>query len=38
MELNPDYIKENLSEIGKIEIIKTVNKGKNNRRMYFILK
>lgn len=27
-----------LSEIGKIEIIKTVNKGKNNRRMYFILK
>lgn len=28
----------NLSEIGKIEITKTVNKGKNNRRMYFILK
>ncbi len=27
-----------LSEIGKIEIIKTVNKGKNNRRMYFMLK
>ncbi|MHA2282409.1 MAG: alanine--tRNA ligase-related protein [Promethearchaeota archaeon] len=27
-----------LSEIGKIEIIKTVNKGKNNRRMYFVLK
>lgn len=27
-----------LSEIGKIEVIKTVNKGKNNRRMYFILK
>ncbi|MFX1371788.1 MAG: alanyl-tRNA editing protein [Promethearchaeota archaeon] len=27
----------NLKEIGKIEIIKTVNKGKNNRRMYFIL-
>lgn len=27
-----------LSEIGKIEIIKTVNKGKNNRRLYFILK
>jgi misacylated tRNA(Ala) deacylase len=27
-----------LSEIGKIEITKTVNKGKNNRRMYFILK
>lgn len=28
----------NLSEIGKIEITKTVNKGKNNRRMYFVLK
>ena len=28
----------NLSEIGSIEIIKTVNKGKNNRRLYFILK
>jgi len=27
-----------LKEIGKIEVIKTVNKGKNNRRMYFILK
>jgi Ser-tRNA(Ala) deacylase AlaX len=27
-----------LSEIGKIEVIKTVNKGKNNRRMYFVLK
>lgn len=27
-----------LSEIGKIEVTKTVNKGKNNRRMYFILK
>ena len=27
-----------LSEIGTIEVIKTVNKGKNNRRMYFILK
>ncbi|TFG26229.1 MAG: alanyl-tRNA editing protein [Promethearchaeota archaeon] len=27
-----------LKEIGKIEIIKTANKGKNNRRMYFILK
>lgn len=27
-----------LKEIGKIELIKTVNKGKNNRRMYFILK
>ena len=28
----------NLKEIGKIEVTKTVNKGKNNRRMYFILK
>lgn len=28
----------NLSEIGEIEMIKTVNKGKNNRRLYFILK
>ena len=27
-----------LKEIGKIEVTKTVNKGKNNRRMYFILK
>jgi Ser-tRNA(Ala) deacylase AlaX len=27
----------NLKEIGKIEVIKTVNKGKNNRRMYFVL-
>lgn len=27
-----------LKEIGTIEVIKTVNKGKNNRRMYFILK
>lgn len=27
-----------LGEIGTIEMIKTVNKGKNNRRMYFILK
>ncbi|MFX1573330.1 MAG: alanine--tRNA ligase-related protein [Promethearchaeota archaeon] len=27
-----------LKEIGKIELIKTVNKGKNNRRIYFILK
>ena len=27
-----------LKEIGKIEVIKTVNKGKNYRRMYFILK
>ncbi len=26
------------SEIGQIEITKTVNKGKNNRRVYFILK
>ena len=29
---------KSLKEIGKIEVIKTVNKGKNNRRMYFILK
>jgi len=29
---------ENLKEIGEIEIIKTVNKGKDNRRIYFILK
>ena len=29
---------KSLNEIGKIEIIKTVNKGKNNRRMYFVLK
>ncbi|KKK43543.1 hypothetical protein LCGC14_1193990 [marine sediment metagenome] len=28
----------NLNEVGTIEIIKTVNKGKNNRRMYFVLK
>ncbi|MFX1501494.1 MAG: alanine--tRNA ligase-related protein [Promethearchaeota archaeon] len=27
-----------LKEIGRIEVIKTVNKGKNNRRMYFSLK
>ncbi len=27
-----------LKEIGKIEVIKTANKGKNNRRMYFVLK
>ena len=27
-----------LKEIGEIEIIKTVNKGKDNRRIYFILK
>lgn len=26
-----------LKEIGQIEVTKTVNKGKNNRRMYFIL-
>ncbi|MFX0106639.1 MAG: alanyl-tRNA editing protein [Candidatus Hodarchaeota archaeon] len=26
-----------LKEIGKIEMTKTVNKGKNNRRMYFVL-
>ena len=29
---------KNLEEIGKIEILKTVNKGKNNRRLYFVLK
>ena len=29
---------KHLKEIGKIEVTKTVNKGKNNRRMYFILK
>ncbi len=29
---------KNLNEIGKIEITKTVNKGKNNRRLYFVLK
>ncbi|MFX1569595.1 MAG: alanyl-tRNA editing protein [Promethearchaeota archaeon] len=29
---------KHLNEIGKIEVTKTVNKGKNNRRMYFILK
>ena len=28
----------NLKEIGTIEVIKTVNKGKTNRRIYFILK
>ncbi len=27
-----------LKEIGKIEVTKTVNKGKDNRRMYFVLK
>lgn len=27
-----------LKEIGNIEVIKTINKGKNNRRMYFVLK
>ncbi|MHA2289415.1 MAG: alanyl-tRNA editing protein [Promethearchaeota archaeon] len=27
-----------LSEIGQIEMTKTVNKGKNNRRLYFVLK
>ncbi len=27
-----------LKEIGKIEMTKTVNKGKDNRRMYFVLK
>ena len=29
---------KHLKEIGKIEVTKTVNKGKNNRRMYFVLK
>jgi len=29
---------KSLSEIGQIEMTKTVNKGKNNRRLYFILK
>lgn len=29
---------DKLSEIGQIEMTKTVNKGKNNRRLYFILK
>jgi len=29
---------KSLKEIGEIEIIKTINKGKNNRRLYFILK
>ncbi|MFW9938978.1 MAG: alanyl-tRNA editing protein AlaXM [Candidatus Thorarchaeota archaeon] len=29
---------KNLKEIGEIEVIKTVNKGKDNRRIYFILK
>ncbi len=28
---------KHLQEIGKIKVTKTVNKGKNNRRMYFIL-
>lgn len=28
---------KSLSEIGKIEVIKTVNKGKSNRRVYFVL-
>jgi misacylated tRNA(Ala) deacylase len=28
---------KNLKEIGKIELIKTVNKGRNNRRIYFKL-
>jgi len=27
-----------LSEIGEIEMTKTVNKGKNNRRLYFVIK
>lgn len=29
---------KHLKEIGKIELVKTVNKGKNNRRIYFKLK
>jgi len=29
---------KSLNELGKIEILKTVNKGKNNRRLYFVLK
>ncbi len=29
---------KSLNEIGEIEILKTVNKGKNNRRLYFVLK
>ncbi|MFW9771216.1 MAG: alanyl-tRNA editing protein AlaXM [Candidatus Thorarchaeota archaeon] len=29
---------KSLAEIGQIEVIKTVNKGKDNRRIYFILK
>ena len=29
---------KSLKEIGEIEVIKTVNKGKDNRRIYFILK
>jgi misacylated tRNA(Ala) deacylase len=29
---------KSLKEIGQIELTKTVNKGKNNRRMYFIIK
>ncbi|MHA1239999.1 MAG: alanine--tRNA ligase-related protein [Promethearchaeota archaeon] len=29
---------KSLKEIGEIEMTKTVNKGKNNRRMYFVLK
>ncbi len=28
---------KNLKEVGKIELIKTENKGKNNRRIYFKL-
>jgi misacylated tRNA(Ala) deacylase len=28
----------NLREVGQIEVLKTENKGKNNRRIYFILK
>jgi misacylated tRNA(Ala) deacylase len=29
---------KNLKEVGQIEIIKTTNKGKNNRRIYFVIK
>jgi misacylated tRNA(Ala) deacylase len=28
---------KNLREIGKVELVKTENKGKNNRRIYFKL-
>jgi len=29
---------KNLKEVGKVELVKTENKGKNNRRIYFKLK